>query len=58
MKLVLASSNPGKLEELRQLLADAGVELVAQSELGVGDADETGLTFVENALLKARHAAA
>lgn len=58
MKLVLASSNQGKLEELRQLLADAGVELVAQSELGVSDADETGLTFVENALLKARHAAA
>lgn len=58
MKLVLASSNQGKLEELRQLLADAGVELVAQSELGVSDADETGQTFVENALLKARHAAA
>jgi XTP/dITP diphosphohydrolase len=58
MKLVLASSNQGKLEELRQLLADAGVELVAQSELGVSDADESGLTFVENALLKARHAAA
>ncbi len=58
MKLVLASSNQGKLEELRKLLADAGVELVAQSELGVSDADETGLTFVENALLKARHAAA
>ncbi len=58
MKLVLASSNKGKLEELRQLLADADVELVAQSELGVGDAEETGLGFVENALLKARHAAA
>ena len=58
MKLVLASSNRGKLEELRHLLGDAGVELVAQSELGVGDADETAVTFVENALLKARHAAA
>ncbi|MFT3761228.1 MAG: RdgB/HAM1 family non-canonical purine NTP pyrophosphatase [Pseudoxanthomonas sp.] len=57
MKLVLASSNKGKLEELRGLLADAGVELLAQSDLGVADADETGLTFVENALLKARHAA-
>ena len=57
MKLVLASSNPGKLEELRHLLADAGIELVAQSDLGVADADETGLSFVENAILKARHAA-
>ncbi|MFT3755053.1 MAG: RdgB/HAM1 family non-canonical purine NTP pyrophosphatase [Pseudoxanthomonas sp.] len=58
MKLVLASSNAGKLEELRHLLDDAGIELIAQSELGVGDADETGLSFIENALLKARHAAA
>ncbi|WP_369943387.1 RdgB/HAM1 family non-canonical purine NTP pyrophosphatase [Xanthomonas medicagonis] len=57
MKLVLASSNAGKLEELHALLADVGVELIAQSTLGVSDADETGLTFVENALLKARHAA-
>ena len=56
MKLVLASSNPGKLEELRGLLADTGIELVAQSDLGVADADETGTTFVENALIKARHA--
>jgi len=57
MKLVLASGNAGKLAELRALLADAGVELVAQSQLGVADAEETGLSFVENALLKARHAA-
>ncbi|MET0548777.1 MAG: RdgB/HAM1 family non-canonical purine NTP pyrophosphatase [Xanthomonas sp.] len=57
MKLVLASSNAGKLEELHALLDDIGVELIAQSTLGVSDADETGLTFVENALLKARHAA-
>jgi XTP/dITP diphosphohydrolase len=57
MKLVLASSNAGKLAELRDLLGDAEVELHAQSEFGVQDADETGLTFVENALLKARHAA-
>jgi len=56
MKLVLASSNAGKLEELRSLLADTGIELVAQSDLGVEDADETGTTFVENALIKARHA--
>jgi non-canonical purine NTP pyrophosphatase (RdgB/HAM1 family) len=58
MKLVLASSNQGKLEELRGLLADTGIELLAQSDLGVEDADETGATFVENALIKARHATA
>lgn len=56
MKLVLASSNAGKLAELRDLLGDRCV-LHAQSEFGVGDADETGLSFVENAILKARHAA-
>jgi XTP/dITP diphosphohydrolase len=56
MKLVLASSNAGKLAELRGLLGDA-CELHAQSEFGVSDADETGLSFVENAILKARHAA-
>ena len=54
-KLVLASSNAGKLKEMREILAD--VELVAQRELGIEDADETATTFVENALLKARHAA-
>lgn len=57
MKWALASGNSGKLEELRELLGDFDVELAAQSELGVDDAEETGLTFVENALLKARHAA-
>ena len=56
-RLVLASANAGKLAELRALLADAGVELVAQSQLGVEEVEETGLSFVENALLKARHAA-
>ena len=55
-RLVLASGNAGKLAELRALL-DGGFELHAQSEFGVGDVEETGLTFVENALLKARHAA-
>jgi XTP/dITP diphosphohydrolase len=55
-RLVLASSNQGKLAELRPLLADTGMELVAQSELGVQDAIEDGLSFVENALIKARHA--
>ena len=57
MDLVLASGNAGKLAELRELLAGHGFTLRAQSEFGVTDAEETGLTFVENALLKARHAA-
>ena len=57
LRLVLASSNRGKLDELRELLIPSGYELIAQSELGVDDAEETGSTFVENALLKARHAA-
>jgi XTP/dITP diphosphohydrolase len=56
-RLVLASGNAGKLTELRALLAGTGATLVAQSELGVDDIEETGLSFVENALLKARHAA-
>jgi len=55
-RLVLASSNRGKLEELQPLLADAGFALVTQGELGVSDAIEDGLRFVENALIKARHA--
>lgn len=57
MKLVLASGNPGKLKEFGALLADSGFEVVPQVSLGVDDAEETGLSFVENALLKARHAA-
>jgi XTP/dITP diphosphohydrolase len=57
-RIVLASSNPGKLAEFNQLFADVGLAVVAQASLGVADADETGLTFIENALLKARHAAA
>jgi XTP/dITP diphosphohydrolase len=57
MRLVLASGNAGKVVELEQLLAGTGVQLVPQTSLGVTDADETGLTFVENALIKARHAA-
>lgn len=56
MQLVLASSNAGKLVELRELLGP-GFTLHAQSEFGVTDAEETGLSFVENAILKARHAA-
>jgi XTP/dITP diphosphohydrolase len=55
-RIVLASSNRGKLAEFNALLADSHFEVVPQAELGVEDAEETGLTFVENALLKARHA--
>ena len=58
MKLVLASNNAGKLAELHVLFAPLGVELVRQSELQVGEADEPFQTFVENALAKARHASA
>ncbi len=57
MKLVLASGNAGKLDELHALLATTGIELIAQSTLGIADAEETGATFLENAILKARHAA-
>lgn len=55
-RIVLASSNRGKLAEFNKLLADSPFEVIPQAELGVEDAEETGLTFVENALLKARHA--
>lgn len=55
-RLVLASSNAGKLREFNSLLAHFGFEVVRQADLGVTDAEETGLSFVENALIKARHA--
>jgi len=55
-RLVLASANEGKLREFRRLLAPLGIDLVAQSELGIAEADEPHATFVENALAKARHA--
>ncbi|MEX2130308.1 MAG: RdgB/HAM1 family non-canonical purine NTP pyrophosphatase [Pseudohongiellaceae bacterium] len=55
-KIVLASSNAGKLRELQQVLGAESVELVPQSLLGVSDVEETGLSFVENAIIKARHA--
>ncbi|WP_058833959.1 RdgB/HAM1 family non-canonical purine NTP pyrophosphatase [Luteimonas abyssi] len=55
--LVLASGNRGKLRELEALLGDAGFALSVQGDHGVEDIEETGLSFVENALLKARHAA-
>lgn len=56
--VVLASGNPGKIKELARLLDGLGVEVVAQSEFGVSDAVESGVTFAENSLIKARHAAA
>lgn len=56
-KVVLATGNAGKVRELASLLADFGLDVVAQTELGVSSAEETGLTFIENAILKARHAA-
>lgn len=58
MKVVLASNNQGKLIELKSLLQPLGWEVQPQGEFGVSDADETGSTFVENALIKARHACA
>jgi XTP/dITP diphosphohydrolase len=58
MKIVLASNNQGKLAELQAMLVPLGMELVRQSDLGIGEAEEPFLTFVENALAKARHAAA
>lgn len=56
-KIVLATNNQGKVNELQQLLANAGFDVVAQSVFNVPDAEETGLTFIENAILKARHTA-
>ncbi len=56
-KIVLASNNQGKLAELRNMLAPLGWQLIAQAELGIGEAAEPFHTFVENALAKARHAA-
>lgn len=55
-ELVLASANPGKIREFGQLFAPLGLRVRPQSEFGVVDVEETGLTFVENALLKAREA--
>lgn len=56
-RLVIASNNRGKIAELTELLAPLGMQPVAQGELGVSEAEEPAVTFVENALLKARHAA-
>ncbi|MDA9014193.1 RdgB/HAM1 family non-canonical purine NTP pyrophosphatase [Porticoccaceae bacterium] len=55
--LVLASANKGKIKELQDMLGGLGINIIPQRQLGIEDAEETGLTFVENAILKARHAA-
>lgn len=57
-QIVLASNNSGKVREINQLLAEHEIKVIPQKEFDIPDADETGLTFVENAILKARHAAA
>lgn len=57
-KIVLASGNAGKLKELQAMLSALPVSVVAQSTLNIDDAEETGLTFIENAIIKARHASA
>ncbi|OOF47068.1 XTP/dITP diphosphatase [Rodentibacter trehalosifermentans] len=56
-KIVLATGNQGKVKEMADVLATFGFEVIAQTDLGIESPEETGLTFVENALLKARYAA-
>ena len=55
-KIVLATGNKGKVKEMADVLADFGFEVIAQTDLGIESPEETGLTFVENAILKARYA--
>ena len=57
-KIVMASGNPGKIAEISALLAHLDVRVVPQSEFGVSAADESGATFADNAVIKAKHAAA
>lgn len=57
MDIVLASSNPGKLKEFSHLMSDLPISMKPQGDFGVEDAEETGLSFIENAIIKARHAA-
>lgn len=56
-KIVLATGNPGKLAEFQHLFAPLNIEVISQKSLAIPDADETGLSFIENAIIKARHAA-
>lgn len=55
-KVVLATGNAGKVKEMADLLKDFGLDVIAQTQLNVSDVEETGLTFIENAIIKARHA--
>ena len=55
-QLVLASNNPGKVREIRALVAPLAIEVVPQAELGIAEAEEPHASFLENALAKARHA--
>ena len=57
LKIVLASGNKGKAREIKDLLKNLPIELVLQSEFNIPEAEETGTTFIENAIIKARHAA-
>jgi len=57
-RVLVASANRGKLQEIAAILGGMGIEVLAQSEFHLGEAEETGLTFVENAIIKARRAAA
>lgn len=57
-RIVFASNNPGKVREVGEILAGLNIEVIAQSEFQVPEVEETGLSFVENAIIKARHAAA
>lgn len=57
LKIVLASGNTGKAREIKALLEDLPIELILQSEFNIPEAEETGTTFIENAIIKARHAA-
>jgi XTP/dITP diphosphohydrolase len=58
MKIVLASNNQGKVREIGQMLSDSDIQVLPQSDFHITEVEETGLTFVENAILKARNAAA
>lgn len=57
-KIVLASGNKGKLKEFAQMLSNYAIEIIPQSQFSIVEAEETGTTFIENAIIKARHAAA
>ncbi len=56
-EILLASNNLGKIREVREILTEHGLTVIPQSDLNIADAAETGLTFIENAIIKARHAA-